>query len=77
MILGYVLVTVEVEDKRKVISVLEKIHGVTEIYPVHGVYDIILRVEAETQHELDNVIKSGIRQIEKINSTLTMIARPK
>ena len=75
MILGYVLVIVEIGQIRKVREALAKISGVKEIYSVYGVYDIILKIVANSQDELNNVIKSGIRQIYGINATLTMITR--
>jgi len=54
---------------------LSKVSGVEEIYSVYGVYDIILKIVADSKDELNNVIKSGIRQIENIDATLTIIAR--
>ena len=73
MIIGYVLVTVEVGHNREVLEALTQISGVEEIYSVYGVYDIILKVVANSHNELNNVIKSGIRQVKHINATLTMI----
>lgn len=75
MILGYVLVTVKIGHNKEVREALTKVTGVEEIYSVYGVYDIILKIVADSQDELNNVIKSGIRQVGNINATLTMIAR--
>jgi len=75
MLLGYVLVTVEIGHIKEVKEALKDISGVEEIYSVYGVYDIILKVVTESQEELNNVIKHGIRQIENISATLTMIVK--
>jgi len=73
MILGYVLVTVEIGHNSEVREALSKVSGVEEIYSVYGVYDIILKIVADSKDELNNVIKSGIRQIENIDSAFFFV----
>ncbi len=69
---AFVLVTVEIGFDEDVLKSLKGIPEVKESFRVHGVYDIILRVEADTREEVKALIRE-IRQMEKVQSTLTMI----
>ncbi len=52
---------------------LREIKGVEEAYPVYGVYDIIVRTRADTMDRLKE-IHDKIRRLERVKSTITMIA---
>ena len=71
---AYVLINVELDGGREVIEGLRAIDEVKEAYPLYGVYDIIASVEAESEQELKNIIGQKIRSLEKVRSTMTMIA---
>jgi len=66
------LLTVEMGSGKEVSNVLDEIPDVKEAYQLHGVYDFIIYVEAETLQELKDLI-SRIRDIGKIRSTLSLI----
>ena len=44
-----------------------------EIQGVYGIYDIVLRVSSEDGSKLRQIITNKIRQIDKVQSTLTMM----
>ena len=69
----YVLLKVEVGSEREVLNALDEIPDVKEAYQIHGLYDLIICVEAETLQEFKDVIYKRIKNIDKIRSTLTMI----
>ena len=69
---AYVLLSVEIGSGKEVLNALDEIPDVKETYQLHGVYDFIIRVEAETMQELKDLI-NRIRDIEKIRSTLALI----
>ncbi len=52
---------------------LVKIPGVKEAYPVYGVYDLIVKVEVDTDDELKEMVTYKIRGLDKVRSTLTMV----
>ncbi len=52
---------------------LKPLQEVKEARLVYGVYDIIVRVEAETMEELKNVVSWTIRRLDRVRSTMTMI----
>jgi Lrp/AsnC family transcriptional regulator for asnA, asnC and gidA len=69
---AYVLINSE-EYHPKLMKALREIKGVEEAYPVYGVYDIIVRTRADTMDKLKE-IHDKIRRLEKVKSTITMIA---
>ncbi len=69
---AYVLLTVEMGSGKEVLNVLDEIPDVKKAYQLHGVYDFIIYVEAETLQELKDLI-NRIRDIGKIRSTLSLI----
>lgn len=74
MPMAYVLLTTETGSVKDVIDALEKIESVKETYMVYGVYDIIALVEAETMDKLKEIVTWNLRSLDKVRSTLTMIA---
>jgi DNA-binding Lrp family transcriptional regulator len=73
MKIAYVLLNVELGQGNQVVPVLEEIKHVTEIYSVYGVYDYVVKIEAESMSELKEVIMSKIRRINGVRSSLTLI----
>ncbi len=59
--------------EKEVAEKLREIPGVTEIWEVYGVYDIVVRVEVESISELKGFLGTGIRRVHGVRSTLTMI----
>jgi DNA-binding Lrp family transcriptional regulator len=52
---------------------LREIKGVEEVCSLYGVYDIIVRTRADTMDQLKET-HDKIRKLDKVRSTLTMIA---
>ena len=73
MTLAFVLINVEVGTEREVLEKIKQIEEVKEAYMVYGTYDIIARLEAESLEKLREAVTKKIRQLDKVNSTMTMI----
>ncbi|RLE50513.1 MAG: Lrp/AsnC family transcriptional regulator [Candidatus Methanomethylicota archaeon] len=73
MTLAFVLINVEVGTEKEVLEKIKQIEEVKEAYMVYGTYDIIARLEAENLDKLREVVTKKIRQLDKVNSTMTMI----
>jgi DNA-binding Lrp family transcriptional regulator len=71
MPMAYMLMNTEQFDL-ELMKELRKIKGVTEAYPVYGVYDIIVRTKADTMDGIKE-IHSKIRKLRNVRQTLTMI----
>jgi DNA-binding Lrp family transcriptional regulator len=52
---------------------LKAIPEVKEFYGVYGVYDYVVRLEANTMEQLKDAITNRIRRMENVRSTLTMM----
>jgi len=70
---AYILLTVEIDSRSKVLDLLREIPEVKETYQLYGVYDFIVHVEAETMQDLKELIEKRIRIIREIRSTLSLI----
>jgi DNA-binding Lrp family transcriptional regulator len=68
---AFVMINAELDSENELVKELEKLDSIREVHPVYGVYDIVVKVEAETMEQLKEVIMR-IRKLDKIRSTLTM-----
>jgi len=68
-----VLVNTDIGSEEEVLNKISTIEGVTEVYVVYGVYDLVVKVSASTTEELKDIISSRIRKLPNVRSTLTMI----
>ena len=73
MNLAYVMINTKMGSEQKVTNDLNNIEEVKKVYVVYGVYDLVVRVEAETMAKLKTAISDEIRTIENVRTTLTMI----
>jgi len=71
--LAYILINSELGMESQVLEKLNAFPEVRESYMVYGVYDIIVKVEAETVDELKETVFQRIRHMENVRSTLTMM----
>jgi DNA-binding Lrp family transcriptional regulator len=53
---------------------LKKIDGISDAYKVSGIYDILVKVEAETMDKVATVVNHRLKNLKNIQSTLTMVA---
>lgn len=73
---AYILINVRVNSETEIIGKLKEImHDESlkyEIHGVYGVYDMIVKIQAENMESLRNVL-AKIRRVDKIQSTVTML----
>lgn len=74
MPLAFVLLNVEPGEEEAVLKELRALSEVKEAYRVYGVYDTLIKIEAESQEKLKDIITWRIRRIPHVRSTLTMLA---
>lgn len=56
-----------------VINKLKEVPEIVDIYKVQGIYDIIARVNSDTEEKLKELVSERIRRIDKITGTVTVI----
>jgi len=71
---AFVLLNVEPGGEEEVLQSLKAIPEIKEAYRVYGVYDTIVKLEAESAVKLKELITWKIRRLSKVRSTLTMLA---
>ena len=72
MPIAYVLINAELGREKTVLKDLRAIENIKEVHLVYGVYDIIVKVEAENMEKLKEILTFKIRRMKEIRSTLTM-----
>ena len=70
---AYVLFNVESGSEDNVLRQLRSLNNVLESYVSYGVYDLIVRIKADTMEELKDAVTHKIRTINQVRSTLTLI----
>jgi DNA-binding Lrp family transcriptional regulator len=74
MPIAFVLLNVEPGGEDEVLQSLKTIPEVREAYRVYGVYDTVVKIEAGTAEKLKELITWKVRRLNKVRSTLTMLA---
>ena len=72
--MAYVLINTEIGSENEVLDAIKKIPNVIEAHTVYGVYDLVAKIEAETMDKLKETVTWKIRRLNRVRSTLTMIA---
>ena len=75
MPLAFMLINSEAGAEDELLKEQRKLENVEEAYCVHGAYDIIVKVRASTEKDLKEVSTWRIRKLDKVRSTLTVVAR--
>ena len=69
---AYLLANVKQGAEHKVAQKIRTMKEVTEVLVTYGLWDIVVRIEAETLGHLDKII-TEIRQIKEVEQTTTLI----
>ena len=68
----YVLINCDLGSEVDIIKELTKIPEIEEVRGTYGIYDIFVKLQAESTATLENLITNKIRRISKIRSTVTL-----
>lgn len=69
---AYILLSCEIGKENEVASQLRHIDEIKEVMITYGAYDIVLEAKTTNSAQMDNLITSKIRKLEKIRSTITL-----
>jgi len=75
---AYVLLNSDLGSDESIVNQIKQILDAEskvnyEVQGVYGVYDIIVKISADSAEELRSIITNKIRKISKVQSTLTMM----
>lgn len=68
----YILINAELGMEEDLIQELRKIENIKEAYIAYGVYDVIVKAEAENMESLKELVAFKIRRMKEVKNTLTM-----
>jgi DNA-binding Lrp family transcriptional regulator len=72
---AFVLINIDDHiDDDMVLAQLRKIEGISEAYKVSGIYNILVKVEAEAMDKVAKVVNYKLKNLKNVQSTLTMVA---
>jgi DNA-binding Lrp family transcriptional regulator len=74
---AFVLLNADLGYEGLLADEMKKLPGVNEAYTIYGVYDIMLKVEADSMEGLKDFISVKIRRMNGVKSTLTMLIMDK
>jgi DNA-binding Lrp family transcriptional regulator len=70
---AYILINCDLGKEQQIVKFIQKLQNVREVQATHGVYDIIAKIETETERELDDTIQSKILGLQSVNSIMTLM----
>ncbi|MBS3923139.1 MAG: Lrp/AsnC ligand binding domain-containing protein [Nitrosarchaeum sp.] len=73
MAVAYVLINCDLGKEESIIENLKHMDSVKEVHGTFGAYDIVAKMEHDEKEKLREMIIWGIRKIEHVRSTLTLI----
>lgn len=72
---AYILITSKVGKDDSIISILRNIDTVHDAHGTFGTYDIIAKLESNSDEKIHDEISNKIRKIQEIRSTLTLLVK--
>lgn len=78
MPIAFILLNSDLGSDQEIVTKIKEILNVEkglkfEVQGVYGIYDIVVKIEADNADHLRSVITNKIRKIDKVQSTLTMM----
>jgi DNA-binding Lrp family transcriptional regulator len=73
MPVSYVLINIEPGSEEEVLKELRKVPNVKDCHRLYGLYDMIVKVEADSMDGLKEIITWKIRRLPGVRSTVTTI----
>ena len=73
MVKAFVAVHCQTGKENQVIRALMEIKGISEVTGVLGLYDVILKIEADDTMKLEQIITKQVRSVPHILTTMTLV----
>ncbi len=74
MTTAYVLINCDLGFDTEIIDEIKQLEEVKEAHGIFGAYDIIVKLESDNVDNLRDVITWKIRKLNRVRSTLTLMA---
>jgi DNA-binding Lrp family transcriptional regulator len=70
---AFLFINAELLFTEDVINKLKEVPEIVDVFKVQGIYDIIARVDSDTEENLKELVSERIRRIDRITGTVTVI----
>ena len=70
---AFLFINAEFLFVEEIVNKLKEIPEIVDVYKVQGIYDIIVRVNSDTEEKLKELVSEHIRRIDRITGTVTVI----
>ena len=74
MAIAYVLISCDLGFDAEIIHEIKQLEDVKEVHGVFGAYDILVKLESANVENLKDKITWKIRKLNRVRSTLTLMA---
>jgi len=74
MTTAYVLISCDLGFDVEIIDEIKQLEDVKEVHGVYGAYDIVVKLESANAENLKDIITWKIRKLNRVRSTLTLMA---
>ncbi|HXV38612.1 MAG TPA: Lrp/AsnC ligand binding domain-containing protein [Nitrosopumilaceae archaeon] len=69
---AFLLINCDLGEEEKVVAELETIDDVKEIQKTFGVFDIVAKVESDSEEDLSDMVSSKIRNLNPVQTVLVL-----
>ena len=69
---AYILISCDIGKEHELASQLRQFDDIGSVMITYGDYDIVIEAQTEKSEQMDDLITSKIRKLEKIRSTITL-----
>jgi DNA-binding Lrp family transcriptional regulator len=73
MVSAFVLVNCHFPFDTRITDEISKVPSVANVYRISGRYDLIVKVNANTEDELKEIISTDINRLQGVDATITII----
>ena len=70
---AYVLFNVSSGSEDRVLEKLKRISGVEETFFSYGIYDLVIKIRADSMEQLNDLLSHRLRVLDDVKSTITLI----
>jgi DNA-binding Lrp family transcriptional regulator len=70
---AYVLFNVSSGSEDRVLEKLRSISGVEETFFSYGIYDLVIKIKADSMEQLNDLLSHRLRVLDDVKSTITLI----
>lgn len=77
MVSAVMLVNTDLDSQEAVVADLRRVDGVVEAHELYGVYDLLLKVKAQSIDDLRDLAKHRIKRVSGVTSALTLMISEK